>query len=280
MTTPRCEPSRFPQATECRRWGRNVAHGRGSAATGRGAALAPVGLDLGLTLDRHSRDVGDGAAEELVADAIDGAARRCVPRQQGLPSNAGRKRHDAGVRAEPNRLRTDRIDLTSCTGAGTFRSRDRRGVHGAEGGGQDPALGRQQLRRRRPRRPDRRRGRRRSRSRPGALQPAAPPGRVQGVPMVPRRSVPTMAYSPVDRGALVETTSSARSPRSMAPRPHRLRWRGCSGTTTCVRSPRPRRPSTCAKTRDALELQLDSDDLELLDEIFPPPRRAAPLDLD
>jgi diketogulonate reductase-like aldo/keto reductase len=70
-----------------------------------------LGLDLGLTLIDTAEMYADGAAEELVADAIEGRRDEVFLVSKVLPSNASRHGTMEACERSLRRLRTDRIDL-------------------------------------------------------------------------------------------------------------------------------------------------------------------------
>ena len=75
-------------------------------------AALQLGIDLGLTLIDTAEMYGDGASEELVAEAITGRRDRLFLVTKVLPGNA-RSRRSIVTSCERSlrRLRTDRIDL-------------------------------------------------------------------------------------------------------------------------------------------------------------------------
>src|SRR3954453_17619223 len=70
-----------------------------------------LGLDLGLTLIDTAELYGDGAAEELVGEAIDGRRDDVFLVGKVMPSNATRHGTREACERSLERLRTDRIDL-------------------------------------------------------------------------------------------------------------------------------------------------------------------------
>jgi diketogulonate reductase-like aldo/keto reductase len=69
------------------------------------------GLDLGLTLIDTAEMYGDGAAEELIGDAIAGRRDEVFLVSKVLPSNASHAKTIAACERSLRRLGTDRIDL-------------------------------------------------------------------------------------------------------------------------------------------------------------------------
>ena len=74
-------------------------------------AALRAGLDLGMTLIDTAEMYGNGAAEELVAEAIDGRRDEVFLVTKVLPSNASRRGTVDACERSLRRLRTDRIDL-------------------------------------------------------------------------------------------------------------------------------------------------------------------------
>lgn len=74
-------------------------------------AALRLGLDLGMTLIDTAEMYADGAAEELVGEAIAGRRHEAYLVSKVLPSNASRRGTVAACERSLRRLRTDRIDL-------------------------------------------------------------------------------------------------------------------------------------------------------------------------
>src|SRR3954452_8597863 len=70
-----------------------------------------TGLDLGMTLIDTAEMYGDGASEELVAEAIAGRRDEVFLVSKVLPQNATRRGTIAACERSLKRLRTDRLDL-------------------------------------------------------------------------------------------------------------------------------------------------------------------------
>jgi diketogulonate reductase-like aldo/keto reductase len=70
-----------------------------------------AGLDLGMTLIDIAEMYADGAAEELVADAIAGRRNEVFLVSKVLPENASRRGTLKACERSLQRLRTDRLDL-------------------------------------------------------------------------------------------------------------------------------------------------------------------------
>ena len=82
-------------------------------AARRAAAVAALraGLDAGLTLIDTAEMYGDGAAEELIGEAIAGRRDEAYLVSKVYPHNAGRRSAIEACERSLRRLGTDRLDL-------------------------------------------------------------------------------------------------------------------------------------------------------------------------
>jgi diketogulonate reductase-like aldo/keto reductase len=74
-------------------------------------AALRLGIDLGMTLIDTAEMYGEGVAEEVVADAIDGQRDRVFVVTKVYPHNASRTEMPKACERSLKRLRTDAIDL-------------------------------------------------------------------------------------------------------------------------------------------------------------------------
>jgi diketogulonate reductase-like aldo/keto reductase len=74
-------------------------------------AALKLGLDLGMTLIDTAEMYGDGVAEGVVAEAIEGRRDQCFIVSKVLPENSSRAGTIAACERSLKRLKTDRIDL-------------------------------------------------------------------------------------------------------------------------------------------------------------------------
>jgi diketogulonate reductase-like aldo/keto reductase len=74
-------------------------------------AALNLGLDLGMTLIDTAEMYGNGGAEEIVAEAVAGRRDECFIVSKVLPENSTRARTIAACERSLKRLKTDRIDL-------------------------------------------------------------------------------------------------------------------------------------------------------------------------
>jgi len=88
-------------------WGLGERHTRGADVV---AALR-LGLDLGMSLIDTAEMYGDGGAEEVVGEAIEGRRDEVFLVSKVYPYNAARKKMAAACERSLKRLGTDRLDL-------------------------------------------------------------------------------------------------------------------------------------------------------------------------
>ena len=62
-------------------------------------------------------------------------------------------------------------------------------------------------------------------------------------------------------------------------RPRRWRWRGSCGSKGVVAIPKAAHLEHVRENRGALDIELSSEDIDELDDAFPPPTRKTPLEM-
>jgi diketogulonate reductase-like aldo/keto reductase len=239
-----------------------------------------LGLELGLTLIDTAEMYADGGAEELVAEAIDGRRNDVFLVSKVMPSNATRRGTIEACERSLRRLRTDRIDLyllhwpgrhplagtvegfTELREAGRIRhwgvsnfdALDLGEVAAVPGGG---AVATDQVLF--------------NLSRRSAEREVLAWCRDHGLPL--------MAYSPVDRGALVrnDAVAGVAARHEATPGQVALAWVLRHDGVCAI--PKAATHEHVRENARALELRLDADDLERLDREFPPPSGRRSLDL-
>jgi diketogulonate reductase-like aldo/keto reductase len=239
-----------------------------------------LGLELGLTLIDTAEMYASGGSEELVADAIEGRRDEVFLVTKVLPGNATPSGTMEACERSLERLRTDRIDLYLLHWRGqhplagtveAFRELKAAGkirhwgvsnfdafdlaelieIAGGDEVATDQVL--YNLSRRQ--------------------------AEFELLPWCRDRSIPLMAYSPVDRGALVrhDAVVGIAEKHGAGAAQVAVAW-VLQRDDVCV-IPKASTPEHVRENVGALELRLDDDDLRRLDEEFPPPRRPGPLDL-
>jgi diketogulonate reductase-like aldo/keto reductase len=239
-----------------------------------------LGLDLGMTLIDTAEMYGDGAAEELVAEAIAGRRDEVFLVTKVLPSNASRHGTIEACEDSLKRLQTDRIDLYLLHWRGrlpldttieAFEELVDAGKIGSWGvsnfdvvdlaevvtlaGGADVQTDQ-------------------------VLYNLAHRGiEFDLLPWCRDGEIPVMAYSPIHRGRLVENdvVVEIAEKHNATPGQVSLAWVLRQDDVCAI--PKASIQEHVRENRGALDLQLDHEDLKLLDEVFPPPTRPEPLEV-
>jgi diketogulonate reductase-like aldo/keto reductase len=243
------------------------------------AALA-TGLELGMGLIDTAEMYGNGAAEELVAEAIDGRRDEVFLVSKVLPHHATRAGTIAACEASLRRLRTDRLDLyllhwrgrvplaetlagfaelvragrIRYWGVSNFDVEDLAELRRLPGGGEvatDQVLYNLVQR--------------------GAEARLLPAARAEGLPI--------MAYTPLGPGRMLghAALAAVAARHGATPAQVALAW-GLRGPGVCS-IPKAGTPDHARENRAALDLRLDAADLEALDRAFPPPAGRRPLEM-
>ncbi|MCH1867445.1 aldo/keto reductase [Nocardioides sp. CFH 31398] len=238
------------------------------------------GLDSGLTLVDTAEMYGSGAAEVLVGEALGTRRDEVFLVSKVLPSNSGYEDTLEACRRSLSRLGTDRLDLYLLHWRGrvplaetvrAFQELVRRGmirywgvsnfdlhdmveledVPGGEGVQVDQVL--YNLTRR------------------GIEYDLLDTMRVQGVPV--------MAYSPIEQGRLLDHPALAAVAERLDATPAQVALAWVMTREGVLAIPRAGTPEHVRENRAALDLRLGEQDLQALDEAFPPPRRHQPLEV-
>jgi diketogulonate reductase-like aldo/keto reductase len=239
-----------------------------------------LGLDLGMTLIDTAEMYGDGAAEELVADAIEGRRDEVFLVSKVLPSNATRHGTIAACEGSLRRLRTDRLDmyllhwrgriplaqtveaLEELRAAGKIRHWGVSNFDALDLAEAITAAGGDRV------------------ETDQILYNLTHRGiEFELLPWCRDRGLPLMAYSPVDRGRLIdnEVVVAIAEKHEAATAQVALAWVLRHRDLCAI--PKASIPEHVRENRGAVDLELDPDDLKLLDDAFPPPTRPVPLEV-
>ncbi|MGY5009293.1 aldo/keto reductase [Streptomyces sp. 900105755] len=242
-------------------------------------AALRLGVDLGMTVVDTAEMYGDGAAEELVAEAIRGRREEVFLVSKVLPGHADRKGTVAACEDSLRRLRTERLDLyllhwrgrwpleetlagfTDLMEAGKIRHWGVSNLDVADMAelatlpGGDAAAVDQVLY---------------NLSRRGIEWDLLPWCRQAGVTV--------MAYSPVEQGRILEAEALDAVARALGATPAEvaLAWVLEQGVAAI---PRSGSPDHVRENRGAVDLRLPPEALAALDEAFPPPGGPTPLEM-
>ncbi|MEV8128979.1 aldo/keto reductase [Streptomyces sp. NPDC085944] len=254
-------------------WGMGENPGRRAAEV---SALR-TGLDLGMTLVDTAEMYGDGAAEEVVAEAVAGRRDEVFLVSKVLPSHADARGVAEACRASLRRLRTDRIDLYLLHWRGAvpleetveaFESLEREGAIRCWGVSN---LDVDDL---------------------ADLPPGASPQTDQVLYNLSRRgpehsllprcrelSIPVMAYSPVEQGRLVGHPALRDVAAAHGATPAQIALAWILRHEDVIAIPKASSRAHVEENRTALDVVLTADDLAMLDRAFPPPEGKGPLEM-
>ena len=243
-------------------------------------AALRLGIDLGLTLIDTAEMYGDGIAEEIVAEAVEGRRDECFIVSKVLPENSTRAGTIAACERSLGRLKTDWIDLyllhwrgrprleetlsgfealkdagaIRYWGISNFDVKDMVELYALAGGttsATDQVL--YNLRRR---------------------------GIEAGLlPWCRDRGIPIMAYAPIEQGRLLrDRVLTAVAIRHRATTAQiALAWVLRQRDMMVI--PKAATLGHVRENRAALDIRLTDQDLGELDRAFPPPKRPRPLEL-
>jgi diketogulonate reductase-like aldo/keto reductase len=239
-----------------------------------------LGIELGMTVIDTAEMYGDGAAETLVGEAIAGRRSEVFLVDKVLPHHATRVGTVRACEASLGRLGVDHIDLYLLHwrgriplvetiegfaqlkkagmirhwGVSNFDIDDMIELSGLAGG--DEVQTNQILYNLTRRGPE------------YAL-----------LPWLAKHGIPTMAYSPIEQGRLLEHPAlhPIAQRHNATPAQVALAWVLQHGGVNAI--PRAGTPSHVRQNAAARDIELTRDDLHTLDRAFPPPTRPQPLDV-
>ncbi|MCF3960112.1 aldo/keto reductase [Streptomyces fuscigenes] len=241
-------------------------------------AALRLGVELGMTVVDTAEMYGDGAAEELVGEALHGRREEVFLVSKVLPGHADRKGTVAACEGSLRRLRTERVDLyllhwrgrwpleetlagfTDLMEAGKIRywgvsnldaadMLELTTLPGGDTGAVDQVLY--------------------NLSRRGIEWDLLPWCREAGVTV--------MSYSPIEQGRLMKTGALSAVARALGATSAQvaLAWVLAQGTPAI---PRSGSPEHVRDNRGAADLHLPAEALDALDKAFPPPSGPTPLE--
>jgi len=244
-------------------------------------AALQLGIDLGMTLIDTAEMYGDGASEELVADAIADRREKVFVVTKVLPSNAtSQKKIIAACEGSLRRLRIETIDLyllhwrqseKLAEVVGAFVALAEAGKIRYWGVSNFDVPDLDELRRV-----------------PGA--DAVATNQVlynvsrRGIeydllPECQKRSVIVMAYSPIEQGRLLGNKVLERIAKRHEATPVQIALAWSMRQDGLVAIPRTGSSEHVRENHGALGVKLSPQDLEEIDKAFPPPKRARALEI-
>ncbi|RPI53500.1 MAG: aldo/keto reductase [Acidobacteria bacterium] len=245
-------------------------------------AALQTAVELGMTVVDTAEMYGDGAAEELVAEALGSRRHEIFLVSKVLPQHATRRGTIAACEASLRRLATDRLDLyllhwrgrvpleETVEAFGTL-TRDGKirywGVSNLDvddmeeltapgGGGSSPPATNQVLY---------------NLMRRGIEYDLLPWCRTRGIPI--------MAYSPLEQGALASHSVLGAIAARLGATPSQVALAWAIRQPGVLSIPKAANVEHVRENRGALGVQLAPEDLAALDEAFPPPARRIPLEM-
>ena len=236
-------------------------------------AALRAGIDLGMTLIDTAEMYGDGATETLLGEALAGLRDQVFLVSKVYPPNAGRGRIEKACEASLRRLKTDHLDLyllhwrgsiplaetvegmEALIAAGKIR---RWGVSNldsgdmgelARAGGEDCATDQ-------------------------ILYNVTERGpEFELMPMLAKRRVPVMAYSPIGQGRLPHSPSLASIAKRYDVTPFQVAMAWVLRDPNIIAIPKAAAEAHVRDNLRAAELTLDDEDLAAIDADFAPPTR-------
>jgi diketogulonate reductase-like aldo/keto reductase len=243
-------------------------------------AALRCGLDLGMTLIDTAEMYADGAAEQLVGEAIAGRRDEVFLVSKVLPHNATLRGTIAACERSLRRLGTDRLDLyllhwrgqvplaetleafVALTrtgkirhwGVSNFDVADMEELERTSGGG---AVATDQV-----------------------LYNLTRRGiEYDLLPWCRKRGIPIMAYSPVEQGRLLNHPQLQDIAERHRATPAQVALAWVVRQDGLVAIPKAGTPAHVRENRAALDILLTDEDLAALDRVFPPPTGPQPLEM-
>jgi diketogulonate reductase-like aldo/keto reductase len=241
-------------------------------------AALRAGLDLGITLIDTAEMYGSGGAEQVVGEAISGRREQTYLVSKVLPSNAGHRQAIRSCEDSLRRLGTDRLDLYLLHWRGSvplaetvraFEDLRQAGKIRHWGVSNFDVDDVKELEK---------------------VSAACAANQVlynltrRGIEhdllaLCQDRSIPIMAYSPIEQGSLAEHATIIGIARDHGATPAQIALSWLLERPGVVAIPKSSRPQRVAENLGCLEIKLTEADRRALDEAFPPPRGKRPLEM-
>ena len=239
-----------------------------------------LGVELGMSLIDTAEMYGEGAAEELVAEALAGERERIFLVSKVYPHNAGRQGVIQACERSLRRLKTDQLDLYLLHWRGSIpldetvagfeelrRSGKIRhwGVSNFDVDDMEELLGvpagehcvtNQVLYNVTRRGPE-----------------------FDLIPWMAARRLPVMAYSPIEQGRLPRDGALQAVARRHGANPFQIALAWLLNRSGVISIPKASSVQHVRENRKALEIRLTPEDLAAIDAAFPAPKRKRPLEM-
>jgi diketogulonate reductase-like aldo/keto reductase len=254
--------------------------GEDSRRAAKEIAALQLGIDLGMTLVDTAEMYGDGLTEDLVGRALAGRRDKVYLVSKVLPSNASHTGTVAACERSLKRLKCDHIDLyllhwrgptplartieafEQLIAAGKIR---RWGVSNFDPGDVEELLDAA--------------GGAAVQTNQVLYNPSRRGIEFDLLPECRARKIPIMAYSPVEQGRILKdrTLVDIGKRHQATPAQVALAWAIRGGGVIAI--PKAADESHVRDNRAAVDIKLSAQDLADIDRVFPPPRKARPLEM-
>lgn len=245
-------------------------------------AALQLAVDLGMTVIDTAEMYAGGAAEELIAEALGNRRREIFLVSKVLPQHATRRGTVSACDASLRRLNTDHLDLYLLHWRGTvplgetvaaFERLERQGKIRHWGVSNFDVDDMEEL---------------------VSLTANADSNVASNqvlynltrrgieydlLPWCRKRRLPIMAYSPIERGRLANDSTVKAIAKRLDATPAQVALAWVLRRPGVVAIPKAARREHVREDRDALDIHLESEDLNELDDAFPPPTRKTPLEM-
>ena len=239
-----------------------------------------LGVELGMTLVDTAEMYGEGAAEELIAEALAGERARLFLVSKVYPHKASRQGVVAACEHSLRRLKTDRLDLYLLHWRGSvpleetvagFEELRRSGKirhWGVSNFDTDDMEELLQVR-----------GGANCAANQVLYNVARRGPEFDLIPWMTKHRMPLMAYSPIEQGRLPRGGVLQRIGQKYGASPFQIALAWLLQKPNVIAIPKASSPDHVRDNHRALEIRLGPEDLEAIDAEFPPPRRKRPLEM-
>ncbi|MFK0163335.1 aldo/keto reductase [Rhizobium sp. NPDC090279] len=252
-----------------------------NAATARDEiASLKTGLDLGMTLIDTAEMYADGGSEEVVGKAIEGRRDEVFLVSKVYPANASRQGAIEACERSLRRLNTDRIDLYLLHWRGNHPLEETvEAFESLKAAGKIEAWGVSNF----------------DVDDMDELLSVPNGGNVavnqvlynlsrRGIeydllPWCQERSIPIMAYSPIEQGRLLHHPELIRIAKTYQATPAQIALAFLLERDGVISIPKSSNPQRIEENRDSIDIDMTDEDWAVLDAAFPPPSRKKPLDM-